>query len=333
VGENGNRILVNPTFADGVGRLGFNLTGTGISSLAASGAALSLNSPILNLNLSPAALAELASRGYKQISFSFEAVDGNIVITIMADGRRLDNLGGNITAVLPVPNGGRGTVAAAINEDGIMDILKFSSYKNGLLTIPLDGSLVFAPISNAMDFSDTQRHWAEEYIEFVTARNLFQGTGKNQFSPQTGMTRGMIVTVLGRLSGADTGKYDGASFSDVGQGAYYAGYVEWAAKMGIVQGVGQGMFLPDQDVTREQLAVILFNYIKYMGFEIDQGVTDTQGFADGDEISAYAIDAVAAMQRAGIINGKDGRRFDPKGKASRAEVAAMLERLISSIVW
>ena len=70
-----------------------------------------------------------------------------------------------------------------------------------------------------------------------------------------------------------------------------------------------------------------------MGFEIDQGVTDTQGFADGDEISAYAIDAVAAMQRAGIINGKDGRRFDPKGKASRAEVAAMLERLISSIVW
>ncbi|NLV35326.1 MAG: S-layer homology domain-containing protein, partial [Clostridiaceae bacterium] len=326
---NGNRILVNPTFADGVGRLGFNLTGTGISSLAASGAALSLNSPILNLNLSPAAIAELAAKNYKKISFVFEIADGNISVSIIADGKRLDNLGGNISAVVPVPNGGSGTVAAAIDKDGAMDILKLSSFKNGLITIPLTGSTVFAVINNAMDFNDTEGHWAAEYIDFVTARNLFQGTGENRFSPQAGMTRGMIVTVLGRLSGAIPEEYEGASFSDVSKNSYYAGYVEWAARNGIVQGVGQGRFSADQDVTREQLAVILYNYIRYMGFEIDQEAVDAADFADGDEISGYARDGVAAMQRAGIINGKGGNRFDPKGKASRAEVAAMLERLIS----
>ena len=147
------------------------------------------------------------------------------------------------------------------------------------------------------------------------------------------MTRGMIVTVLGRLSGVNPDEYDEMSFSDITDNAYYARYVEWAARNGIVQGVGPGLFSADRDVTREQLAVILYNYLRYMGLSLAQSVNADEAFADEDEISNYAREAVAAMQRAGIINGKGGNRFDPKGTASRAEVAAMLERFVSSIVW
>lgn len=332
-GNNGNRILINPTFTGEEGRIEFNLNGAGMSGIAASGATLGLNTPILNLILNPAAIAYLAENGYKKISIIIEITNGNLSVSILADGKKLNSLNGYITAQVPVPDAGRGTVAALVNSNGEMDIIRMSAVRDGLLTVTLTGSAVFAVINNALDFNDTDQHWAAEYIDFVTARNLFQGTGENQFSPQTGMTRGMIVTVLGRLSGAIPGEYDSTSFSDVGEGAYYAGYVEWAARNGIVQGVGQGLFSPDQNVTREQLAVILYNYIRYMGLTLPQSTADNEAFADDDEISGYARDGVAAMQRAGIINGKNGNRFDPKGKASRAEVAAMLERLVSSIVW
>lgn len=332
-GNNGNRVLINPTFTGEESRIEFSLTGSGISSIAASGAALGLNTPILKLYLSPAVIAELAAKGYKKISFIIEIVDGKISVSIMADGRRLDNINGNITAQVPVPDASGGTVAALVNSNGEMDIIRMSAVRGGLLTVPLTGSADFAVISNAMDFSDTDQHWAAEYIDFVTARDLFRGTGENRFSPEMGMTRGMIVTVLGRLSGINPDEYDEMGFSDINENAYYARYVEWAARNGIVNGVGQGLFFADQDVTREQLAVILHNYIKYMGLNLAQSTIGDEAFADEDEISDYARDGVAAMQRAGIINGKGGNRFDPKGLASRAEVAAMLERLVSSIVW
>ncbi len=332
-GNNGNRIIISPTFTGEEGKIEFNLNDTGISRIAASGAALSLNTPILNLNLSSDVIAELAAKGYKKISISIEISDGVLSVSFLADGKKLDSLKGNITARLPVPDRGRGTVAALINSNGEMDIIRMSAVRDGLLTVPLTGSAVFAIIDNAMDFIDTENHWAAEYIDFVTARNLFQGTGANRFDPGMSMTRGMIVTVLGRLSGIIPEEYSTTSFSDIKENAYYASYVQWAARNSIVQGVGNNRFSADQEVTREQLAVILYNYSQRMGLALAQVTDSTEPFADKNKISGYAWDAVTAMQRAGIINGKGANRFDPKGKASRAEVSAMLERFVSSIMW
>jgi len=278
-------------------------------------------------------IVELAAMGYKKIGIIIEISDGVISVSIVADGVKLDSLKGNITAQLPAPESGKGTVAMLVNSNGEMDIVRMSSVRDGMLTVPLTGSADFIVVNNAMDFSDTDNHWASEYIDFVTARDLFKGTGENTFSPGTGMTRGMIVTVLGRLSGVNPDEYDEISFSDIKDNAYYARYVEWVARNGIAQGAGQGQFLADREVTREQLAVILYNFMKYMGLTLSQSEADNEAFADEEEISNYAREAVAAMQRAGIINGKNGNRFDPNGTASRAEVAAMLERFVSSIVW
>jgi hypothetical protein len=107
----------------------------------------------------------------------------------------------------------------------------------------------------------------------------------------------------------------------------YAAYVEWARAAGIVSGVGDNLFDPDAPVSRQDLAVILHNYISFADKELP-AKREYAGFADDADIAAYAGDAVRALYGAGVINGRPGNLFDPKGTATRAEVAAMLHRLV-----
>lgn len=166
--------------------------------------------------------------------------------------------------------------------------------------------------------------WYYHNIEYAYTNNLFSGTSASTFAPNTPMTRGMLVTVLGRMSGADMIGYT-SSFGDVADGAYYAKYTEWAREKGIVSGVGGNSFAPDAIITRQDMAVMLVRYAAAMGLEAP-AMHAGAGFADEDSIAAYAKDAATAMQKAGIISGKPGRIFDPKAGATRAEVSAMLHR-------
>lgn len=176
-------------------------------------------------------------------------------------------------------------------------------------------------------FKDIAGHWAKEDIEFVVSRGLFSGTSETKFSPNAAMTRGMFVTVLGRLASADVSGYAKSSFSDVKSDAYYMGYIEWASKNNIVNGVGNGRFAPDQSITREQMAVIMSNYAKTISYTLPK-VHVENIFADNGKISAYAKEAVKQMQMAGVISGKNGNLFDPQGTATRAEVSAVLRRFV-----
>ena len=176
-------------------------------------------------------------------------------------------------------------------------------------------------------FTDIAGHWAKEDIEFVASRGLFSGTSETKFSPNTAMTRGMFVTALGRLANADVSGYAKSSFSDVKDDAYYMGYIEWASKNNIVNGVGNGKFAPDQSITREQMAVIMSNYAKTIGY-ISPKVHVENTFADNGKISTYAKEAVKQMQMAGVISGKNSNLFDPQGTATRAEVSAVLRRFV-----
>lgn len=176
-------------------------------------------------------------------------------------------------------------------------------------------------------FTDIAGHWAKEDIEFVASRGLFSGTSETKFSPNTAMTRGMFVTALGRLANADVSGYAKSSFSDVQDDAYYMGYIEWASKNNIVNGVGNGKFAPDQSITREQMAVIMSNYAKTIGYTLPK-VHIENIFADNGKISTYAKEAVKQMQMAGVISGKNGNLFDPQGTATRAEVSAVLRRFV-----
>ena len=171
----------------------------------------------------------------------------------------------------------------------------------------------------------TKDDWFYDDVKYTHQNGLFKGTTATTFSPQMPITRGMVVTVLGRLAGIDIADYSGASFDDVDPGMYYAPYIKWAAELGIVKGIGDNKFAPDASVSRQDLATILNNYAEKMGIVMAQTMQIVV-FVDSADIADYAVDAVGNMVRANIINGKPGNIFDPLADATRAEVAAMLHR-------
>ena len=181
-------------------------------------------------------------------------------------------------------------------------------------------------------FTDITGHWAANNILFAVSRGLFPDTGNNQFSPNTGMTRGMFVTALGRLEDINLDNYKiGGKFTDVKADAYYAPYVNWAAEKGIINSITTTAFSPDGNITREQMAVIMINYANQLGYDLpvtQEAVT----FADNKQISSWAAAEVKAMQQAGILAGKDGNRFDPQGNATRAEAATVLRRFVEIVI-
>ena len=180
-------------------------------------------------------------------------------------------------------------------------------------------------------FTDIHNHWAADNILFAASRGLLSGTSDTTFSPNTGMTRGMFVTALGRLAGINPDSYKTGKFTDVKADAYYAPYVNWAAQNGIVEGVTATTFAPDTNINREQMAVIMANYAKKLGYDLPQTLKAVT-FADNAQISSWAKDAVRTMQQAGILAGKNGNKFDPKGTATRAEVATVLRRFVEIVI-
>jgi hypothetical protein len=171
--------------------------------------------------------------------------------------------------------------------------------------------------------------WFYGDVAYAHAAGLFGGVSADAFSPNTPMSRAMLVTVIGRLAGAG-GYTDASGFSDVIAGQYYAPYVAWAHANAIVNGVSDSAFAPDAPVSRQDLAVMLMNYVRFTGKLLPKKQA-YGGFADSADIAAYARPAVEALYQAGIIGGKPGNRFDPSGSATRAEVAAILRRFTEAV--
>ena len=180
-------------------------------------------------------------------------------------------------------------------------------------------------------FTDVNNHWAKDNMLFVVSRGLLSGTSATTFSPNTGMTRGMFVTALGRLAGVDPTDYQASRFTDVKEDAYYAPYVNWAAKTGVVSGTTDTTFAPDTNINREQMAVIMKNYAAKLGYTIPKTL-EVVNFADSAGISSWAKEAVKSMQQAGILAGKTNNCFDPAGTATRAEVATVLRRFVEIVI-
>ncbi|MDF2672300.1 MAG: hypothetical protein K0R09_565 [Clostridiales bacterium] len=180
-------------------------------------------------------------------------------------------------------------------------------------------------------FTDIANHWAKEVIEFVTARGLLGETEKGKFSPDGAMTRGMFVTALGRLAEVDVSSYKTSKFTDVKVDSCYLPYIEWSNKNGILKGATETTFAPDQSITREQMAVIMTDYAKVMGFELLQ-VHAGNTFADNANVGSDAKTAVKQMQIAGVLTGKNSNVFDPQGTTTRAEVSGLLKRFAELVI-
>lgn len=225
--------------------------------------------------------------------------------------------------------------AVYVDDAGKVEWITRSSYDASLKAVVFETghfSVYGVGYKNpAPAFTDITGHWAADNILFAASRGLLSGTSDTTFSPGTGMTRGMFVTALGRLAGINPDSYKTGKFTDVKADAYYAPYVNWAAQTGIVTGVTATTFAPDTNINREQMAVIMKNYAAKQGYDLPQTLKAVT-FADNAQISSWAKDAVRTMQQAGILAGKNGNKFDPKGTATRAEVATVLRRFVEIVI-
>lgn len=185
-----------------------------------------------------------------------------------------------------------------------------------------DTAGTFADVDNS--------HWAKASIDYVTSKGLFFGMSDDTFEPSSEMTRAMYVTVLSRFGDRIDTKWhidcdNPMKFDDIPDGDWYSDAVAWAGGTGLVSGIGDNLFEPHTPITREQMAVMTVNFAKLCGVEMPSNVEET-AFADEENIQYWAVDAVHAAQRAGIISGRDDNIFAPQDTATRAEVAAIMHR-------
>ena len=167
--------------------------------------------------------------------------------------------------------------------------------------------------------------WYYDAVNHAISNNLFNGTSATTFSPSQPMTRGMFVTVLGRMAKVDTENYTNITFSDVPVTAYFAPYIAWANDEEIVSGTGNGQFSPDAPVTREQIAKMLFTYAQSLQINTSTDFIPDKyyNFSDYQTVSRYASKAMSWCVNKGIINGSNGK-INPQDTATRAEVATIL---------
>lgn len=194
-----------------------------------------------------------------------------------------------------------------------------------------DTFTLISDIPGPLPFTDVKKDsWYENDVRFVFRNGLMVGTDETTFRPQSPTTRGMIVTILYRLEDEPPiSCYN--PFRDVPAGKYYSGAVEWALYHDIVYGYTQDKFGPNDSVTREQLATFLFRYAMDKDYSTSDWA-DLSGFVDANKISNYADIPMRWAVGAGLLYGKENRTLDPRGKATRAEVAAILHRFYENVI-
>ena len=177
--------------------------------------------------------------------------------------------------------------------------------------------------SKADNFTDIEGHWAKEAIKYVVNKGYFQGVSDREFAPNKGITRGQLVTVLGRILNIDKTSFKSNNFKDVKADAYYAPYVAWAESVGITKGRGNGSFDPDKEITREEMAVMMVKFLKVSGKKLNVKGT-ASAFKDDVNIESWAKDAVMEMAKLGLVKGVEDGSFSPKTQFTRAQVAQIL---------
>ncbi|HHW48683.1 MAG TPA: hypothetical protein GXX14_08730 [Clostridiaceae bacterium] len=248
---------------------------------------------------------------------------------VYVDDRDVPNLSqGNVIISLPYtlaseddPNA---VIIYCIDRNGNASIVPNCVYdtEENAVVFTTSRFLMYAIGYNKRVFSDVSG-WATDYITYLAAREIISGIGDGKFAPNVNIKRCEFVKMLAGIAGADVSVYSGSKFKDVKSSDWFAPYVAWAAEMEIVFGVGNGMFAPYDDISRQDMAVMIDRFAIYVNYSLPE-VTAEVTFSDNDSIKSYALEAVKRLQRAGIISGMSDGTFAPTKGATRAESAKML---------
>ena len=218
---------------------------------------------------------------------------------------------GETKVEIPVTNVKPGTVAVLVHPDGTEEIIKNSVPTEDGIQLTVNGGATVKIVDNSKDFIDTRNHWAKDEINFVASRELFKGVTEEHFGVERTMTRAMVNTVLARLAGVDTTPAAGQNWYDKG--------IAWARENGVSDGTN-----PNGNVTREQLAAMLYRYAG------SPAVSGSLPFSDAGSVSDYAQNALIWATQNGILNGYADGRVVPAANSKRSQVAAMMARFIQN---
>lgn len=248
-------------------------------------------------------------------------------------------------------NGGNAISKVTKNKGTSIDLAQYAPTKSGatfegwyadkgltqkITSVKLDANTTVyakwteAPVSG-LPFGDVKSaDWFYNDVKYVYEKGMMAGTAADVFAPNATTTRAMIVTILYRLEGspAVTGT---SAFVDVPAGQWYTDAVNWAAANQIVKGTSATTFAPNDSITREQMAAILYRYAQYKGYDVTKRA-DLSGYSDNSQVSAYAKDALAWANAAKLINGVTNTTLAPQGNATRAQVSAILHRFCDGVV-
>lgn len=248
-------------------------------------------------------------------------------------------------------NGGNAIAKVTKNKGTTIDLAQYAPTKSGatfegwyadkgltkkITSVKLDANTTVyakwteAPVSG-LPFKDVKTtDWFYNDVKYVYEKGMMAGTAADVFAPNATTTRAMIVTILYRLEGspAVTGT---SAFVDVPAGQWYTDAVNWAAANQIVKGTSATTFAPNDSITREQMAAILYRYAQYKGYDVTKRA-DLSGYSDNGQVSAYAKDALAWANAAKLINGVTNTTLAPQGNATRAQVSAILHRFCDGVV-
>ncbi len=213
--------------------------------------------------------------------------------------------------------------------------LKWTSLPQDVPAVPaenpsMDLGLILGIINggSGMSFSDvTSSDWFFEDIAAAYQLGLMNGVSTYEFAPKAPLSRAMVAAMLYRMAGSPAAYYGGRQFTDGADGKWYSSVIRWASQMGIVTGFQDGSFRPNENVTRVQLAAMLFRFAQYQSRDI-QGRGDLNSYQDSSSVQAWAKEAIQWAVAKGLISGKSGARLDPSGSATRAEAAAVLVRFL-----
>jgi hypothetical protein len=260
----------------------------------------------------------------------------NITVNAVKSGKtvKLSSFGiGKITVSIPYTSSNKETVGylygAIVDKNKKAVRVEHSFYDENSRSVILKtshlSSFGIGYTKPEVTYTDTSGHWGKDSIDYLTSLKLFSGTSDTEFSPNQAISRKELATVLGKLANVKVNSFQNSSFRDVPSDASYAPYLEWAYKKGILHSIGNKSMAPEQEVTREEMAVILQNYAKTTGYTLPV-TREVTIFSDSTKISSSYKTAVKNMQQAGIMAGGRDNRFAPKESVTRGEVSVLLHR-------
>ena len=229
---------------------------------------------------------------------------------------------------IPVENLTPGTVAVIVHEDGTEEIVKTSYNSEDGVVLTLEGNATVKIVDNTKEFDDApEGKWYSDYVAWVSSREIMNGTDKG-FEPDLNTSRAMVTQLLFNLEGAEAGEITD-SFDDVSEKDWYAASVSWAEANGITKGMGDS-FGANNEITREQLVVMLYNYAVFKGYDVS-AADDMAAFTDADSVSDWAETAMRWAVGVGLINGMGDGTVNPQGFATRAQIAAVTQRFCEKV--